>query len=107
MSKPITDGAEVSIEFPDKAYIGFFRRDSSFSVDQEADGIVLKLVHPGDDRRVAAFHLHYHLLADVLAALADSLSSGRQIDDDHRSALVAAAEKLAETLASPSAPPRR
>lgn len=98
MTKPITDGAEVSIEFPDKAYLGYFRRDSTFEVLRDRDSIALKLVHPGDDKRVASFHLHDYLLADVLEAAADCLTAA-DIEPPQRRALAQAAEKLLRALA--------
>lgn len=97
MRKPITDGAEVSIEFPDKAYLGYFHRDSSFEVAREHDSIALKLVHPGDDKRIASFHLHDFLLADMLAATADCLADA-EIAPPQRAALADAAKKLAAAL---------
>tara|TARA_R110002012_G_scaffold140256_4_gene297774 strand:- start:166 stop:471 length:306 start_codon:yes stop_codon:yes gene_type:complete len=97
MRKPITDGAEVSIEFPDKAYLGYFHRDSTFEVDRDRDAIAVKLVHPGDDKRVASFHLHDYLLADVLSATADCLE-GAEIAAPQRAALTEAAAKLSAVL---------
>ncbi|MEQ8333097.1 hypothetical protein [Nisaea sp.] len=101
MRKPITDGAEVSIEFPDKAYLGYFHRDSTFEVDRDRDAIAVKLVHPGDDKRVAAFHLHDYLLADVLSATADCLENA-EIAAPQRAALTAAATKLSAVLRNTS-----
>lgn len=101
MRKPITDGAEVSIEFPDKAYLGYFHRDSTFEVDRARDAIAVKLVHPGDDKRVAAFHLHDYLLADVLSATADCLENA-EIAAPQRAALIAAATKLSAVLRNTS-----
>ena len=49
--KPITDKAEVAIDFPDKAYIGAFGRHSGFEVSADAEGVTLKLSRPGDDSR--------------------------------------------------------
>ncbi|UUX50325.1 hypothetical protein NUH88_01245 [Nisaea acidiphila] len=97
MRKPITDGAEVSIEFPDKAYLGYFRRDSTFEVSRDDDSIVLKLVHPGDDKRVASFHLHDYLLADVLQAIAGTLGDA-EIGGPQREALEQAAKTLVSAL---------
>ncbi|WP_193170462.1 hypothetical protein [Nisaea nitritireducens] len=97
MRKPITDGAEVSIEFPDKAYLGYFRRDSTFDVERDSDGIAIKLVHPGDDKRVASFHLHDYLLADILSAAADCLENA-EIAAPQRTALAEAAAKLSAAL---------
>ena len=64
--KPIADKAEVSIDFPDKVYMGSFGRESGFEVRIEPDAMLLKLVRRGEHRRIVEFHLHYHLLADIL-----------------------------------------
>ena len=50
--KPITDKAEVSIDFPDKTYVGSFTRHSGFEAEADAEGVALKLVRAGEDRRV-------------------------------------------------------
>jgi len=47
---PISDKAEVSLDFPDKAYIGSFGRHSQFDAYAEDDSIAVGLVRPGDDR---------------------------------------------------------
>lgn len=98
--KPITDKAEVSIDFPDKAYIGGFTRNSEFAVSVDAEGILIKLVHPGEDRRSAEIHLHYYLLADIVAEAAKAIAQRDEaIDEDHRDRLLEAAKKFAASLA--------
>ena len=72
---PIADKAEVSVDFPDKAYIGSFGRHSQFDAYADADSVAVRLVRPGEDRREAVMHLHYGLLADILVELAKSLAS--------------------------------
>lgn len=94
----IVDKAEVSIDFPDKAYMGGFGRDSSFQARATPDQVVLRLERPGEDRRVAEIHLHYYLFADILDAIASSLSQQAPIDDLHRAPLAAAAARLCESL---------
>ena len=95
---PIADKAEVSVDFPDKAYIGSFGRNSQFDAYADADSVAVKLVRPGEDRREAAMHLHYGLLADILAELARSLASRDQLDERHRTELSEAAKQLAASL---------
>ena len=80
---PISDKAEVSVDFPDKAYIGSFGRHSQFDAYAEDDSIAVRLVRPGDDRREAVMHLHYGLLADILVELAKSLASRPEPDEQH------------------------
>jgi hypothetical protein len=98
MTRPIVDGAEVSIDFPDKVYIGSFVRDAGFDATADAEGVHLHLVRGGEDRRVARLHLHYYLLADILAELATALQAQPPIDEAHRQPLQASAEALVKAL---------
>ena len=95
---PIADKAEVSVDFPDKAYIGSFGRNSQFDAYADGDSVAVKLVRPGEDRREAAMHLHYGLLADIIAELARSLAARDQLDEQHRAELSEAAKQLAASL---------
>jgi hypothetical protein len=95
---PIADKAEVSVDFPDKAYIGSFGRHSQFDAYADADAVAIRLVRPGEDRREAIMHLHYGLLADILTELARSLASRAPLDEGHRSELSEAARQLSEAL---------
>jgi len=93
---PISDKAEVSVDFADKAYIGYFGRHSQFDAYADADSVAIRLVRPGEDRREAVVHLHYGLLADILAELARSLRD--PLDDQHQIELSEAAKQLAASL---------
>ena len=95
---PISDKAEVSVDFPDKAYIGSFGRHSQFDAYADDDSVVIRLVRTGEDRREAVMHLHYGLLADILVELAKSLGSRGQLDDQHRAELSEAAKLLCAAL---------
>jgi hypothetical protein len=95
---PITDKAEVSVDFPDKAYIGSFGRNSQFDAYAGADAVAIKLVRPGEDRREAVMHLHYGLLADILLEIARSLAARTPLDERHRTELNSAAKQLSEAL---------
>jgi hypothetical protein len=95
---PIADKAEVSVDFPDKAYIGSFGRNSQFDAYADADSVAIKLVRPGEDRREAGMHLHYGLLADILAELARSLASHPPLDEQHRIELREAVKQLSASL---------
>jgi hypothetical protein len=101
---PIADKAEVSVDFPDKAYIGGFGRHSQFDAHADSDSVAVKLVRPGEDRREAVVHLHYGLLADILVELARSLSSRDPLDEQHRTELSEAAKQLAASLEARNAP---
>jgi hypothetical protein len=95
---PIPDKAEVSVEFPDKAYIGSFSRNSKFDAYAEEDSVAIRLVRPGEDRREAGMHLHYGLLADILVELARSLASRDPLDEPHRAELSEAVRQLSASL---------
>ncbi len=71
---PVEDKAEVFINFPDKFFKGSFARGSTFEAESEDDGLFILLTRPSDDKRTAEFHLHHHLLADILAEWAKSFS---------------------------------
>jgi hypothetical protein len=48
---PISDKAEVSVDFPDKAYIGSFTRHSQFDAYADDDSVAIRLVRPGESAR--------------------------------------------------------
>jgi hypothetical protein len=95
---PIADKAEVSVDFPDKAYMGTFGRHSQFDAYADTDSVAIRLVRPGEDRREAVMHLHYGLLAGILLELATSLGSRDLLDEQHRTELCDAAKQLAASL---------
>src|SRR5262245_15813639 len=97
--KPITDRAEVSIDFPEKAYMGSFGRDSRFEVSAGADVAAIKLARSGhEEKRVVEFHIHYYLLADILAELARVIASHPEIERGRHDSLAKAAAALHEAL---------
>ena len=96
--QPIIDKAEVAIDFPDKTYVGTFSRNSGFDVNCDSERVRLRLSHPGADRRTAEIHLHYYLLSDILAALAEALGEIMPIDEAHRSELESAVRSLEKVL---------
>jgi hypothetical protein len=96
---PIADKAEVSVDFPDKAYMGSFGRHSQFDAYADTDSVAIRLVRPGDDRREAMIHLHYGLLAEILTELARSLAARDPLDEPHRMELSEGAKRLAAALA--------
>ncbi len=98
MSKPIIDNATVSIDFPDKFYHGSFSQSSSFDVSLDDEGINIVLDRREGERRHVAFHLHPHLFALMLEALADEISAGNQLPEINSDQLKEAADRLAESL---------
>ena len=97
--KPLTDDASVSIDFPDKVYMGSFSRESGFEVRADPEEVLLKLIRPGEERREVSIHLHYYLLADILNATAEALTDGPPLDEAHTDALKEAAAALNAAVA--------
>ena len=81
--KSITDRAEVSVDFPDKTYMGAFGRESSFDVKVEPDEVLLRILRTGAERREIAVSLHYYLLADILKELGQGLTEHAFLDEAH------------------------
>jgi hypothetical protein len=100
MTKPISDKAEVALEYPDKLYIGTFERSARFDAHLDQTGISLALYRTGDSdvRKSVRIHLHYGLFADILHDLANTASSMSPDDAAHRESLRAAAEALCRSL---------
>ncbi len=96
--KPITDKAEVSIDFPEKVYMGSFGKASGFEVKADPDEVLLKLMRHGEQRREVTMHLHYYLLADILSEMAEAMAAMPPIDESHRAPLSEAAQALAAAL---------
>ena len=96
--KSITDKAEISVDFPDKAYMGSFGRESSFDVKVERDDVLLRIVRRGAERREVAIHLHYYLLADILEEIGQGLGEHEPLDKAHHDALRAGADALSRAL---------
>lgn len=98
--RPIVDRAEVAIDFPDKSYLGSFTHHSAFEATADAEGVLVRLVRSGTEKRQVDLHLHYHLFADILEELARAISAGHPVDDNHRGPLLAAARNLVASLES-------
>jgi hypothetical protein len=96
--KSISDRAEVSVDFPDKTYMGSFGRESGFDVKVEPDEVLLRLVRTGAERREIAVHLHYYLLADLLKEIGRGLAGQDFLDEAHLGALRDGAAALAAAL---------
>ena len=92
MSTPISDKAQVSIDFPDKFFVGTFGRGSRYDVTADKEGIHLHLDRQDGEKRHVGFHIHYYLLADILAAMADAISSVEELELDKRQRLHEALE---------------
>lgn len=106
MMKTITDKAEVSVDFPDKAYMGSFGRESSFDVKVEPDEVMLRIARPGEERREVAVHLHYFLLADILMEIGQGLAQ-QKLDSTHTDCLREGTDALAKGLKKMASTPRK
>lgn len=95
--KPIPDRAEVSLDFPDKAYMGAFGQGAKFEAHARADQVMLKLVRDGEEKRVVELHLHLALVAEMLDDLGREFES-IDLDEAHRERMAAAARRLADAL---------
>jgi len=108
MTKPISDKAEVALEYPDKLYIGTFERSSRFAASVDSTGIALILERPAaeDVRKSVHMHINFGLFADILRELASTV--GRIPKDDilHRDQLAHAVKELHRALGSPARKPR-
>jgi len=100
MTKPISDRAEVALEYPEKLYVGTFERSSRFEAHVDPAGISLTLEHPGADdvRKSIHMHLNFGLFADILRDLASTV--GRIPKDDilHHDQLAQAVTELQKAL---------
>ena len=94
----IADKAEVTIDFPDKFYMGSFGRDCTFEAHAEKDGVMIRLQRAGSEQRNVEIHLHHLLFANILADLAGSLAKREPIDEVHRPPLLEAARQLTAAI---------
>ncbi len=100
MKHPIIGKAQVSIDFPDKFYVGSFGRESSLDVTADDHGVHIKLERNDDQTRRVGFHLHYYLFADLIASIGEALSGSREMDEPQRAALEDAARILTKTVSA-------
>ena len=100
MTKPISDKAEVALEYPDKLYIGTFERSSRFNATVDSTGIALTLEKPGaeDVRKSIHMHINFGLFADILHELASTVGRIAKEDAMHRDQLAEAAAELHKAL---------
>lgn len=100
MTKPVSDRAEIALEYPDKFYIGTFERSSRFEAHLDATGIVLILERPGseDVRKSIHMHINFGLFADILRELASTVAQVPKNDVLHRDQLAQAADALHAAL---------
>ena len=101
MTKPITDKAEIALEYPDKLYIGTFERSSRFEAHLDPTGIALILERPGadDDHKSIHMHINFGLFADILRELASTVGRIPKDDIMHRDQLSKAVAELHTALA--------
>ena len=63
MTKPITDKAEVAVEYPDKLYIGTFAHTARFDAHIDQTGISLTLEVPGPVEQRKSVRMHFQSCA--------------------------------------------
>lgn len=98
--KPVTDEAQVAIDFPDKVYMGSFSRTSAYEVKVEDGGLFLKLTKKSAPKRSVEVHLHHFLLVDILRDWATALSTDDALTDKDRADLQEAFAALSTSLAA-------
>ena len=98
MKQHISDKAEVSIDFPEKSYYGTFSRQSSFELKTDKHGVHIDLQRDTGEKRHVGFHIHYHLLADLLTAIGEGLKKQKGLQQIERELLTEAAHALSAAL---------
>src|SRR3954451_7961947 len=100
MTRPISDKAEIALEYPDKFYVGTFERSSRFEAHLDPTGIALILERPGseDVRKSIHMHINFGLFADILQELASTVAQVPKDDVLHRDQLAQAAGALHAAL---------
>jgi len=104
MMKPVSDKAEVALEYPEKFYHGTFERSSRFEASFDASGVslVLERLGSGEEKKSVHIHLHYGLFADVLEQLVGSAAKIPE-DDPNREHLSRAVARLSRAVDQRSA----
>lgn len=98
MSKPVADRAEVSIDFPDKLYVGSFERDSRLDVSADERGLHIKIERGKGEKRRFGFHLHYYLLAELIESIGEALADYPALEPQHKDSLQQASKVLAKSV---------
>lgn len=101
MKKPITDRAEVAVDFPEKYYYGSFDRDATYDVKADDSGVHIELDRRVGEKRHVGFHLHFYLLAGVIESLAQALAKKNVLNESQRDAIERATDKLAIAIRQP------
>lgn len=96
--RPISDRAELDIDFPEKVFMGSFSRSSAFEALADRHGVTLRLRRLRGERRVASLHLRWQVFADMLEELALVLAAQPPIDEADRRRAAATAGALAAAL---------
>jgi hypothetical protein len=94
----IRDKGQFAIDFPEKFYMGSFCQEDKFEARAENDGLFIKLIRTGDEKRKAEVHLHHQLLADVLTEWAHSLRHEPSMEKEHKRTLLKALKAVEKAL---------
>lgn len=107
MKRPISDRAEIALDFPEKCYYGSFDRDATYDLKADGHGVHIDLDRRTGQRRHVGFHLHFYLLADIFDSLSETLPKHEELTASQWDALAAASAKLDKAIRRASKPPRR
>src|SRR6516225_8602545 len=100
MTKPISDKAEVAVEYPDKLYIGTFAHTARFDAHLDQSGIALTLELPGPDDQRKSVHMHFHYA--LFAEVPDDLQHREMMRDSAKAlyqALQSGSHKIKKSVA--------
>ena len=102
VTKPVPDKAEVTVEYPDKVYMGTFERTARFDAHVDEAGVSIALHRAGaaDTRKSVHIHLHWALFAEILRDMAKAVASAPEIDATRRADLCDATKCLYRALAT-------
>jgi len=95
--KPVSDEAQIALDFPDKVYMGSFSRNSRYAVAVENGGLYLKLAKTVEPKRSFDVHLHHYLLVDILRDWAKAIRDDETLTDHDRNDL---REAVADVVAA-------
>ena len=98
ITHPIPGKVQVSIDFPNKFYMGSFAREPKFKARTENDEILVKLSQSSRQNRAVEIHLHHYLLSDTLSAWADSLTETPHMKADHKTEQLDVPKHLKKTV---------
>jgi len=99
VTKPVPDKAEVTIEYPDKVYMGTFESTARYDAHLDEAGVSITLrAGAADTRKSVHIHLHWALFSEILRDMAKAVSSLPAADATHRADLCDGTKALYRAL---------